>query len=152
MAISWAPIVNKEAGVSVRSKLNIAMGDIRNYTVDYDLHKAKALVKSDLATESQVLNGTTGKIVTSENLRAGTLYHVNNEAVSESGGSSSANKLIKLNENGTINRSFLNSFAGPTGGRPAMTVASGVAYFDTTIGKPIWFNGTRWVDANGQNV
>ena len=25
----------------------------------------------------------------------------------------------------------------------------GFMYFDTDLGKPIWWNGTKWVDANG---
>lgn len=28
----------------------------------------------------------------------------------------------------------------------------GFQYFDTTLGKPIWWNGTGWVDATGSNV
>lgn len=28
----------------------------------------------------------------------------------------------------------------------------GFMYFDTTLNKPIWWNGTRWVDANGTTV
>lgn len=42
--------------------------------------------------------------------------------------------------------------AGDTAGRPVYTSASSVPYFDTTIGKPIWFNGTVWVDATGTDV
>lgn len=28
----------------------------------------------------------------------------------------------------------------------------GMMYFDTTLGKPIWWTGTKWVDANGSQV
>ena len=28
----------------------------------------------------------------------------------------------------------------------------GVSYFDTTLGRPIWWNGTNWVDATGTTV
>lgn len=38
--------------------------------------------------------------------------------------------------------------AGATGARPT-GVATGYMFFDTTLGKPIWFNGTGWVDASG---
>lgn len=31
-------------------------------------------------------------------------------------------------------------------------VAKGHCYFDTTLNKPIWYNGTKWVDATGVNV
>jgi len=36
--------------------------------------------------------------------------------------------------------------------RPVYDSASSIPYFDTTIGKPIWFNGTAWVDATGAGV
>jgi parallel beta-helix repeat protein len=39
---------------------------------------------------------------------------------------------------------------GSTAGRPVPIAAEvGVEFFDTTIGKPIWWNGTIWVDATG---
>lgn len=37
---------------------------------------------------------------------------------------------------------------GPTTARPAAPV-SGTQYFDITLGKPIWWRGTAWVDATG---
>ena len=40
-----------------------------------------------------------------------------------------------------------------TGSRPAAaTVGSGASVFDTTLGKPIWSNGSAWVDASGAVV
>lgn len=38
-----------------------------------------------------------------------------------------------------------------TAGRPA-TPNDGTQFFDTTLGKPIWFDGTNWVDATGTIV
>jgi len=38
---------------------------------------------------------------------------------------------------------------GTTANRPAVTLFTGQFYFDTTIGKPIWWNGTGWVDSAG---
>lgn len=40
---------------------------------------------------------------------------------------------------------------GLTANRPA-NVAIGYQYFDTTLGKPIYYNGTSWVDATGAAV
>ncbi|NGY85279.1 hypothetical protein F6Y05_02555 [Bacillus megaterium] len=40
-------------------------------------------------------------------------------------------------------------FAGHT--RPT-GVTAGTMFFDTTIGKPIWWSGAEWRDANGTNV
>jgi hypothetical protein len=40
-----------------------------------------------------------------------------------------------------------------TGSRPAAAIArAGAMVFDTTLGKPIWSNGTNWVDATGAVV
>lgn len=41
--------------------------------------------------------------------------------------------------------------AGSTGSRPTGTWI-GQGYFDTTIGKPIWWNGSNWKDAAGTTV
>ncbi len=40
-------------------------------------------------------------------------------------------------------------WVGSTAKRPPLKGASNTAYFDTTLGVPIWFNGTIWVDAYG---
>ena len=37
---------------------------------------------------------------------------------------------------------------GPTSNRPD-GVAVGTVYFDTTLGKPVWWTGSDWVDAMG---
>lgn len=37
--------------------------------------------------------------------------------------------------------------------RPTLTASdAGFEYFDTTLGRPIYWNGTAWVDANGETV
>ena len=41
--------------------------------------------------------------------------------------------------------------SGNTASRPTYR-PNGMTYFDTTLGKPIWWNGTNWVDANGTIV
>jgi len=40
---------------------------------------------------------------------------------------------------------------GITGERPTVT-AIGYQYFDVTLGYPIWWNGTNWVNASGTTV
>ena len=46
--------------------------------------------------------------------------------------------------------------SGVTADRPVNTgdpkLQTGQYYFDTTVGKPIWWNGTIWVDATGTAV
>jgi hypothetical protein len=39
--------------------------------------------------------------------------------------------------------------SGTTANRPARGLYVGKFYFDTTIGKPIWYEGPSWVDATG---
>jgi hypothetical protein len=40
------------------------------------------------------------------------------------------------------------AMSGATGARPGSPVA-GQSFFDTTIGKPVWWSGAAWVDATG---
>lgn len=39
--------------------------------------------------------------------------------------------------------------SGVTADRPTENLWVGRSFFDTTLGNPIWFNGTVWVDAAG---
>jgi hypothetical protein len=45
---------------------------------------------------------------------------------------------------------------GSTAQRPPSTIVPGLSvgqsYFDTTLGKPVWWDGTHWVDATGASV
>jgi hypothetical protein len=42
--------------------------------------------------------------------------------------------------------------SGTTANRPATELLVGQYYFDTTLGIPIWYNGTNWVNATGTTV
>ena len=42
--------------------------------------------------------------------------------------------------------------AGITANRPIINVQVGQTYFDTTLGIPIWYNGTVWKNASGTTV
>lgn len=59
--------------------------------------------------------------------------------------------------NGTSAASWSNGFksaSGVTGNRPTGLASgdAGVQYFDTTLGLPIWWNGTAWINAIGTSV
>lgn len=41
---------------------------------------------------------------------------------------------------------------GATGARPTTNLVIGEFFFDTTLNKPIWYNGSGWVDATGATV
>jgi hypothetical protein len=38
---------------------------------------------------------------------------------------------------------------GVTADRPTQNLQVGQFYFDTTLGYPVWYDGTDWVDATG---
>jgi hypothetical protein len=42
--------------------------------------------------------------------------------------------------------------SGTTANRPTLQVQVGQSYFDTTLGIPIWYNGTVWKNASGMTV
>jgi len=41
---------------------------------------------------------------------------------------------------------------GTTSQRPTTKLQIGQIYFDTTLDYPIWWNGTKWVNASGTGV
>jgi hypothetical protein len=53
-------------------------------------------------------------------------------------------------------QTIANPSSGTTAQRPVSTVqiplAIGQFYFDTTLGYPIWYNGTVWKNASGTTV
>jgi hypothetical protein len=55
-----------------------------------------------------------------------------------------------------ITQSLIIPDAGVTADRPISTaiiiLQLGQQYFDTTLGLPIWWNGTDWIDASGTVV
>ena len=42
--------------------------------------------------------------------------------------------------------------AGTTASRPSTSLQVGQFYFDTTINRPIWWDGTNWINAAGTVV
>ena len=57
---------------------------------------------------------------------------------------------INVNVSGTANVSIKHK--GTIDERPDNGILPGFIYFDTTLGKPIWWNGENWVDALGNSV
>lgn len=53
---------------------------------------------------------------------------------------------------GNIIRGLDYKKAGLTSQRPTLSLTIGQMYFDTTLKKPIWYNGTAWVDSTGVSV
>ena len=42
--------------------------------------------------------------------------------------------------------------SGTTAQRPTKNLYTGRMFFDTTLGLPIWHDGTNWIDAAGNTV
>lgn len=49
-----------------------------------------------------------------------------------------------------VNRKYVN-MNGVTGSRPRSSIL-GQFYFDTTLGYPVWWNGTTWVKYDGTSA
>jgi hypothetical protein len=47
---------------------------------------------------------------------------------------------------------FATQQSGITSNRPVKLLFIGRFYFDTTLGLPIWYNGTNWIKADGTVV
>lgn len=47
---------------------------------------------------------------------------------------------------------FASQDSGATANRPTKNLWTGRPYFDTTLGRPIWWNGGYWIDAAGNSV
>ena len=47
---------------------------------------------------------------------------------------------------------LLTPAAGTTTARPTVGLQIGQQYFDTTINRPIWWDGTNWINAAGTVV
>lgn len=58
----------------------------------------------------------------------------------------------KIGEIGNLkNAKYRGQLTGASDSRPT-DIAKGFQYFDTTLNKPIWWNGSAWVDATGAEV
>lgn len=68
------------------------------------------------------------------------LYNFNTDSTPTSGSSNF------ITSGGVYNALYK---SGTTAQRPTTNLVVGMQYFDTTLGQPIWWNGTAWVDALG---
>ena len=62
--------------------------------------------------------------------------------------SSEKTNLFRIYDHGV----WIQTYHGPSSSRPNGNGLVGLCYFDETINKPIWYDGTKWVDVNGQAV
>ena len=71
----------------------------------------------------------------------------------------SAEKTANANHRGdsdihvtTTDKLHWNVLSGATASRPSSGNWIGRQYFDTTLGKPVWWNGTKWVLSDGSDA
>lgn len=71
----------------------------------------------------------------------------------------SATKTANANHRGdsdihvtTTDKLHWNVLSGATASRPSSGNWTGRQYFDTTLGKPVWWNGTKWVLSDGSDA
>lgn len=63
-----------------------------------------------------------------------------------------SSSIASIDASGSIkSASTVATGSGLTGARPTVTT-TGAQWYDTTLGKPIWWNGSNWIDATGATV
>jgi exopolysaccharide biosynthesis protein len=62
--------------------------------------------------------------------------------------SSEKTNLFRIYNHGV----WVQTYHGPSSARPNGNGLVGLCYFDETINKPIWYDGTKWVDSTGTQV
>lgn len=72
------------------------------------------------------------------------------DALIESGGRALAQFRVWLSDVTRIVNGLTSS--GVTGDRPTTRLFVGRTYFDTTLGIPIWYDGTNWINSAGTTV
>lgn len=90
--------------------------------------------------------GTTGLLLNNNNGNVRSLMVDSNNRI----------RMMEANETNINNGQILLPVMGNISSyRPSLTNTTrdrGFMYFDTTLNKPIWWNGTKWVDSNGTSV
>jgi len=59
---------------------------------------------------------------------------------------------LYFNQLNNYSQATANPNNGATDARPNQGLQIGQVFFDTTLGYPIWWNGTKWVNASGTVV
>ena len=112
---------------------------------------AQTLRPNSNATALQHMRNETGRVdmAWDNSGSAGAYSYQNGATVEGRSGTASGTRTWRLNAAlGTVQTG-----SGATGSRPTASVAgTGAMWFDITLGKPIWSDGTTWRDAAGTAV
>lgn len=121
------------------------------YTTIFGLNRNFVVLHKPIMFEG----GSGVKFASSTDDPEGTLGALNGSLSLRRGGG--VDKCAYLKTTGTTNQQstgwvpIQSAISGTTAQRPTVTTV-GFRYFDTTLGKPAWWNGTSWVDGTGTVV
>ncbi len=114
-------------------------------------------IASNVMLNIRSKSGATGNFVEFENNAGSNLYEFSPTSfkvnyLKTSSAHSTNHKALYVNtDTGELYSQSAAPVSGNTSSRPTATNV-GEFYFDTSIGKPIWWSGTNWVDATGTIV
>lgn len=125
----------------------IMIGSSKTYVKDIEMHHGQTFAIFDMG---EVLNDIKSCIV---RLYGEKIHNYGIGANIESINCMPQLRGLSLHEScNYFNRNFQPISYGPSSLRPIDDVMLGQSYYDSTLKKPLWWNGTAWVDANGEVV
>ena len=119
-------------------------------------HIADGTIHTDSATKTANANHlSNGDIHVTSEIKTANANHLADTNIH----TTSAEKTANANHRGdsdihvtTTDKLHWNVLSGATASRPSSGNWTGRQYFDTTLGKPIWWNGTKWILADGSDA
>lgn len=119
-------------------------------------HLADGTIHTDSATKTANANHlSNGDIHVTSEIKTANANHIADTNIH----TTSAEKTANANHRGdsdihvtTTDKLHWNVLSGATASRPSSGNWTGRQYFDTTLGKPIWWNGTKWILADGSDA
>lgn len=119
-------------------------------------HLADGTIHTDSATKTANANHlSNGDIHVTSEIKTANANHLADTNIH----TTSAEKTANANHRGdsdihvtTTDKLHWNVLSGATASRPSSENWTGRQYFDTTLGKPVWWNGTKWVLSDGSDA
>lgn len=119
-------------------------------------HLADGTIHTDSATKTANANHlSNGDIHVTSEIKTANANHIADTNIH----TTSVEKTANANHRGdsdihvtTTDKLHWNVLSGATASRPSSGNWTGRQYFDTTLGKPIWWNGTKWILADGSDA
>ena len=153
------PVAKRLADLKIYNKRpNICMFDTNKNSFDI-------VLDSETNTLSMLFNGNAFLLLSYYNNKIINDSLVYNKELKIIDNNKKWNAKIYIDNNGITHYSYYNgdiliqdlilgaNYNGNTGTRPILTSENvGFMFFDSDIGKPIWWNGSKWVDSTGNYI